>query len=78
MGGGSADSREIYEHIASSLSNSQVLFSEPMSNHTSFRIGGPCDLLIIPGTREDAIKAWVMCKQLRYPATPLETGPICW
>lgn len=74
MGGGSADSREIYEHIASSLSNSQVLFSEPMSNHTSFRIGGPCDLLIIPGTREDAIKAWVMCKQLKVPCHTIGNG----
>src|SRR5690606_18462765 len=74
MGGGTADARETYEHIASSLSNSQVLFSAPMSNHTSFRIGAPCDLLIIPGTREDAIKAWVMCKQLKVPCHTIGNG----
>ncbi len=74
MGGGSADSREVYQQIASSLTNSQVLFSEPMSNHTSFRIGGPCDLLVIPGTRDDAIKTWVMCKQLRVPCHTIGNG----
>ena len=30
-----------------------VFFDEPMSNHTSFRIGGPADVLIIPNNLED-------------------------
>ncbi|MGI6661505.1 MAG: UDP-N-acetylmuramate dehydrogenase [Bacillota bacterium] len=74
MGGGSADSSAVYEQIASSLTNSQVLFSEPMSNHTSFRIGGPCDLLVIPGTRDDAINAWLMCKRLNVPCHTIGNG----
>ena len=74
MGGGSGDSNAAYQEIASSLPNSRVLFSEPMSNHTSFRIGGPCDLLVIPGTRDDAIRAWLMCRELRVPCHIIGNG----
>mgnify|MGYP000939243766 FL=1 len=45
--------------IADRLRDSRVLFSEPMANHTSFRIGGPCDLLVLPDTVEDAILDYV-------------------
>jgi UDP-N-acetylmuramate dehydrogenase len=74
MGGGSAESGGAYEQIASSLTNSQVFFSEPMSKHTSFRIGGPCDLLVVPGTRDDAINAWLMCKKLDVPCHTIGNG----
>lgn len=31
----------------------QVLLEEPLSRHTTFRIGGPADLLVLPANRED-------------------------
>lgn len=31
----------------------EVRFDEPMSLHTTFRTGGPADLYVIPGTREE-------------------------
>ncbi len=60
--------------IATKLSDSRVLFSEPMANHTSFRIGGPCDLLVLPNTVEDAILAWTMCRDLRVPCQIVGNG----
>ena len=48
--------------VASRLTNSRVLFREPMSRHTSFKIGGPCDLLVLPKTSGDAVLAWTLCK----------------
>ncbi len=71
---GSDDYNAIYEEIASLLTGSRVFFSEPMSNHTSFRIGGPCDLLVVPGTREDAVKAWQICKKLQVPCHVIGNG----
>lgn len=53
--------------IAAALEDSQVFLSEPMKNHTSFRIGGPCDLLVVPRTKDDVIKAWSMCRSLGVP-----------
>jgi len=31
----------------------RVLLEEPLSRHTTFRIGGPADLLVLPANRED-------------------------
>lgn len=68
MAGQTRSSRDdIYAEIAGNLTDSKVFFSEPMANHTSFRIGGPCDLLVIPKTENDAIKAWSMCRNLNVP-----------
>ena len=34
-----------------------ILFNEPMKNHTSFKIGGPADIMIIPECEKDIINA---------------------
>lgn len=60
--------------IASRLADSRVLYREPMSDHTSFRIGGPCDCLILPGSSEDAVKAWVACHELSVPCHIIGNG----
>ncbi len=74
MGGGKGNPGEVYRQIASNLTNSRVFFSEPMSNHTSFRIGGPCDLLVVPAVHDDAVKTWVLCKQLEVPCYVMGNG----
>lgn len=35
----------------------KILFDEPMKNHTSFKIGGPADVLIIPDNENDIVEA---------------------
>ena len=64
----------VYVSIASSLGSSRVLYSEPMSGHTSFRIGGPCDCLVLPETVEDAIKAWKACREFSVPCGVIGNG----
>lgn len=39
-----------------------VLFDEPMKNHTSFKIGGPADVMIIPTNEEELINTIKHCK----------------
>lgn len=41
----------------------EILFDEPMKNHTSFKIGGPADVLIIPDNEEDIIEAIKFCRE---------------
>jgi UDP-N-acetylmuramate dehydrogenase len=60
--------------IASCLKDSRILYSEPMSEHTSFRIGGPCDLLVLPGTSADAVRAWTMCRGMKVPCHVIGNG----
>ncbi len=40
-----------------------VLFDEPMKNHTSFKIGGPADVMIIPRSEEELINSVKLCRE---------------
>lgn len=45
-----------------------IRFNEPMKNHTSFKIGGPADLLVIPNTEEQFIDVvtFVRSNNIKY------------
>lgn len=40
----------------------KILYNEPMKNHTSFKIGGPADILVIPDNEQDIIDAIKFCR----------------
>ncbi len=40
----------------------EMLFDEPMKNHTSFKIGGPADLMIIPNTEKEIVESVKFCR----------------
>lgn len=40
-----------------------VLIDEQMKNHTSFKIGGPVDIMILPGTEEEIKRAVKVCRE---------------
>jgi len=47
----------MYQQLINSLSKeTKILLNEPMKNHTSFKIGGPADILIMPATIDDVKK----------------------
>jgi UDP-N-acetylmuramate dehydrogenase len=68
------DRYEGLARVADSLTDSRVLLREPMSRHTSFRIGGPCDVLVLPNTTEDAIKVWTVCQKESIPCYIIGNG----
>ena len=45
-----------------------IRFDEPLKLHTSFRIGGPADVMIIPSTEDELINAVRICRKndLKY------------
>lgn len=44
--------RQLYEMLTQKLPGS-VLWKEPMQKHTTFRIGGPADIMILPNSIEE-------------------------
>ncbi|WP_300410729.1 UDP-N-acetylmuramate dehydrogenase [Lagierella sp.] len=44
-----------YKNIFKDLDIGEVLFDEPMKKHTTFKIGGPCDVLVKPSTEEQIL-----------------------
>jgi len=59
---------DIYRDYFSIEDYSDIRFNEPMKNHTSFQIGGPADVMIIPSSEEELIKAVKICRtnDLKY------------
>ncbi len=51
-----------------------VLLNEPMKLHTSFKIGGPADIFLIPETAEDIIFLTNLCNDLSLPYFILGAG----
>lgn len=40
-----------------------ILFNEPMKNHTTFKIGGPSNIMIIIQSEEELIEAVTLCRE---------------
>lgn len=52
------------ENIFSDNKNiGKVLLDEPMKNHTSFKIGGPADIMIIPRNEKELVEGIKICKE---------------
>ena len=47
---------DIYERLKSIVGDSRIFQKEYLKNYTTFRIGGPCNILVMPSTREEIIE----------------------
>lgn len=62
---------EIFKEI---LGNENVLVAEPMSKHTSFKIGGPADLFLMPETQEQLRQVLTVAKEHSIPIFVMGNG----
>lgn len=54
--------------------NNRVLFDEQMSQHTTFRIGGPADVFVMPENYEQIREVLRLCKEEKLPFFVLGNG----
>lgn len=54
--------------------NCEFLTDEPMTGHTTFKIGGKADILIIPDSEQQAVSAIRRCRELDIPCTVIGNG----
>lgn len=57
------DKEKLYQQYVALMGEENVLLDEPMKNHTSFKIGGPADILVMPKTVEEIQKSVEICKE---------------
>lgn len=62
------------EKLQKLLGQDKVLINEPMSAHTTFRIGGPADYFVMPQTTEELAKVLELCKEENVPYFVLGNG----
>ena len=59
--------QEFYEKLSKIVRKEQILIEEPMKKHTTFRIGGPAEYLILPQTKEEIADVVKLCRQEERP-----------
>ncbi|MDO5018214.1 MAG: UDP-N-acetylmuramate dehydrogenase [Lagierella massiliensis] len=52
-----------YKKLFLDIDVGEILFDEPMKNHTTFKIGGPCDVLIMPTKIDQILNALKVIKK---------------
>lgn len=56
------------------IKEGDILFKEPMSGHTSFRVGGPADYFVQPASREEIRGAIMAAKEEKVPFFVIGNG----
>lgn len=60
----------ILQSLRSITSEENILVNEPLKNHTTFKVGGPADILVTPASKEELIA----CLKLDVPKFVMGNG----
>ncbi|MFY9473028.1 MAG: UDP-N-acetylmuramate dehydrogenase [Tepidanaerobacteraceae bacterium] len=66
--------KEIYKIMREILSEDEIKLNEPMREHTSFRIGGPADVMVLPRNSEQVKNIVKLCKKHEIPFFVMGNG----
>lgn len=65
---------EFAAELKKAIPPERLLVNEPMSKHTTFRIGGPADFLVFPASLEEVANVLELAKCFDIPVTVLGNG----
>ena len=65
---------EIYSKMLEFLSKEQIYLNEPMSKHTSFKIGGPADIFVKPKNVDELKNIIEIAKENNIQTTVIGNG----
>ena len=65
---------EIKQKFCREFGSDRVLLEEPMKRHTTFRIGGPAEVFVMPGNLEEVQRILEICRTEDLPYFILGTG----
>lgn len=69
-----SDKNDVLLSLQGIIPKERLLVNEPLSRHTTFKIGGPADYLIFPVTIEEISRIMVIAKENSIPVTILGNG----
>lgn len=67
-------SQDFKQSLINIVGEDHIRFDEPMAAHTTFRVGGPADALIIPADEKDLLDAMALCKASDMPFMIIGNG----
>ena len=59
--------QNFYDKLNNVIAKDSILIDEPMSRHTTFRVGGPADFFVTPKTKEEVRDVIRICKEAGMP-----------
>lgn len=65
---------KIYNEILEILDKTQIYLNEPMSKHTTFRIGGPADIFVKPKNINELKSVLELANKENVPVTVVGNG----
>ena len=65
---------EVLKKLKNIVPATRLLINEPLSKHTTFKIGGPADFLVLPISIEEIAAVMMIAKQGNIPVTVLGNG----
>jgi UDP-N-acetylmuramate dehydrogenase len=65
---------DVYSELVCFIPKQQLFINELMRNHTSFRIGGPADIMVLPSEAEHILHALRICQKLDVPFMIMGNG----
>lgn len=68
------DKRAIVDYFTKVAGKENVLVDEPMKNHTSFKLGGPADVLVTPRDKEQLVLILNYCNENSVPFYVIGNG----
>ena len=66
--------KENYLKITEYIEEPKVRFDEPMAKHTTLKVGGPADVMVLPENVQDVIKVLRFAKEYNMPVTVIGNG----
>lgn len=66
--------QEFYDELKKILPEDFIRIEEPMDRHTTFRVGGPADYFLTPGTGEEIRRIVACCKEHGVPYYVMGNG----
>lgn len=66
--------RDFSNELLNIIEKEYIKIDEPMKNHTSFKVGGPVDILVTPSTYDEVAKIIKLCKENNVPYYSIGNG----
>ncbi|MBQ8954672.1 MAG: UDP-N-acetylmuramate dehydrogenase, partial [Clostridia bacterium] len=66
--------KELIERLRAFAPEDRVLADEPMSRHTTFRVGGPADVMFLPASGDEVSAAMSAAREMGVPCFVMGNG----
>ena len=63
-----------YTNLEKYIDKENIRYDEPMSKHTTLKVGGNCDVMVLPKTNEDILNVINFAKENNVPVTVIGNG----